>query len=216
MDPVILSSIIGGALLFITMGKKKKSRAAPALPKEPSVPPAPDAPDASGQDATMLAELGYGSTTAGVQAFQYDFNFVQRAYDIWDRELVTDGIMGENTRGALIRAIAYAKNQGKSWEDIVKAAYAAQPKLQMTSNDKGNLQSLGYSVTNETIKQFQKDFNVTNLWFMDTKGDELLPISLMEDGLIGPNTREAIALAQTAQNKEGVNWRQLVEQARNA
>lgn len=213
MDPVLISAIIGGALLFLGRGRKKKKKVVVDLPELPP-PVQPD--DAKAEDAKMLAELGYSNTALSIEAFQYSFNFVQRAYKIWDRLLKTDGVMGVNTRGALFRAIAYVKKEGKSWEEIVAAARKALPQYQMTANDKGNLQSLGYKISATTVGDFQEDFNFVNLWWMDKYGDALVPVSLEEDGLIGPVTREAIARAQDAQNQSGTAWPDLVGQAGNA
>ncbi len=221
MDPIILSAIIGGALILMTGGKKKK-RGAPALPEIGDEPPADtdNLPDPTGQDANMLGELGYGNTAAGIEAFQYEWNLVERAFSLW-KLLVKDGKMGENTRGALIRALAYVENQGRPWAEIVAEALAAQPKFQMSANDKGNFQSLGYTIGPKVVEDFQKDFNAAAPWWNDSQygpsNPDLLGYStLVEDNNLGPLARDAVTRAQDAQNSVGVKWKTLVTQAKQA
>lgn len=119
MDPILVSAIAGAALLFFARRKPKRRKA-----PDPVVPPPEDVPSppVPSHDSQMLDVLGYGTTKAQIWKFQNEFNYVQREFKIWDRQLSRDGVVGPNTRGALSRAVEYAKAQNRKWKDIVKDA----------------------------------------------------------------------------------------------
>lgn len=123
MDPILISAIAGAALLFFT--RKKTKRGAPPIIDEPVPPPdEPNEPPPPSHDAQLLKKLGYGTKKSQIWSFQNEFNYVQREFHIWDRQLKRDGVIGVNTRGALIRADEYSKQRGVPWKDIVKEAKA--------------------------------------------------------------------------------------------
>lgn len=210
MDPIMLSLVIGGAILLAAGGKKKKTRTAPPpTQEEDTEAETKPQPNVAKDDRDNLEALGYGFSKSEVREFQKDFNVVQDVYGIWDRKLVVDGIIGVNTRGAIARALEYKDERGEPWLDIVyqDAMKKLDSKYTLTANDKGNLESLGYfTAVKGVVARFQRDFNGVNLWLPQP----MLPMTLAEDGIIGPNTREAIAVAQQTQINRAEAWMDMV------
>lgn len=83
---------------------------------------------------------------------------------------------------------------------------------QMGDADVQNLSTLGYPLASESVFHFQQDFNLVNSYRIAVQASPILNMTLNEDGVFGPMTRQAL---QATADMYGTSWPQEVAAARS-
>jgi hypothetical protein len=79
--------------------------------------------------------------------------------------------------------------------------------------DQSRLTSLGYAPVAASVLQFQQDFNTVNTKLLQMHLAPISNMSIAQDGIIGPQTREALDATIQRMNETGQVWLSLVSSA---